>query len=135
MFSRTDSSGKISVIWKVRAIPMATRSVTFIFVTVSPSNTISPAVGSKNPEIMLKNVVLPAPLGPMMARSSRRHLHRHFADGDEAAEFLRDVANIKHDHFEVPRWSMPRRPRGKNRTTKTKIRPTKDIQLTVMDEM
>ena len=36
---------------------------------------------------MLKNVVLPAPFGPMMARSSPgRHLHRDVADGDKAAE-------------------------------------------------
>ena len=72
--------GKISVIWKVRAMPMATRSVTGSLVTISPSKTISPLVGGKKPEIMLKNVVLPAPFGPMMARKlARRHLHRDVA--------------------------------------------------------
>ena len=69
-FSRTDNSGKISVIWKVRAIPMPTRSVTLARVMACPSSRISPWVGGKNPEIMLKNVVFPAPFGPIMARSS-----------------------------------------------------------------
>ena len=31
--------------------------------------------------------------------------------------------------------SIPRMPRGKNNTTSTKIRPTNDIQFTVIDEM
>ncbi len=35
-----------------------------------PSKTMRPAVGEKNPVIRLKKVVLPAPLGPMMARNS-----------------------------------------------------------------
>ena len=35
-----------------------------------PSNRMRPDVGAKKPVIRLKNVVLPAPLGPMMARNS-----------------------------------------------------------------
>ena len=70
MFSRTVISGKISVIWKVRAMPRATRCGDRQARDVSPSSTISPAVGGKNPLIMLKKVVLPAPFGPMTARSS-----------------------------------------------------------------
>ena len=38
--------------------------------TSCPSNTMLPDVGVKKPVIRLKNVVLPAPFGPMMARSS-----------------------------------------------------------------
>ena len=37
---------------------------------VSPSNTTSPEVGGNKPLIRLKNVVLPAPFGPITARSS-----------------------------------------------------------------
>ena len=69
-FSRTLSSGKISVIWKVRAMPTPTRWCGGIAVMSRPSNRIRPAVGGKKPLIRLKNVVLPAPLGPMTARSS-----------------------------------------------------------------
>ena len=69
-FSRTVSSGKISVIWNVRAMPIATRFSGEVRVTSWPWNKMRPEVGGKNPLIRLKNVVLPAPLGPMMARSS-----------------------------------------------------------------
>ena len=69
-FSRTLSSGKISVIWKVRAMPAATRLCAGKAVMSLSSNTIDPEVGGKKPLIMLKKVVLPAPLGPITARSS-----------------------------------------------------------------
>ena len=36
----------------------------------SPSNTIRPEDGVRKPLIRLKNVVLPAPFGPITARSS-----------------------------------------------------------------
>ena len=36
----------------------------------SPSKIMRPELGRRNPLIRLKNVVLPAPLGPMMARNS-----------------------------------------------------------------
>ena len=57
-----------------------------------PRNSIVPAVGSMMPATTLKNVVLPAPLGPMRltiepSRDSRSTL----ADGDQAAEPLRST--------------------------------------------
>ena len=119
-------------------MPMATRAGNRQFGHDWPSNTISPAVGAKNPEIMLKNVVLPAPLGPMMARSSPgRHLHRHVVDRDQVAELFGDAyANVGHASYcALLACSMPSSPRGKNSTTRTKISPTKDIQLTVIDEI
>ena len=98
---------------------------------------MSPDVGGKKPEIVLKNVVLPAPLGPMIARSSpvatvmRDVLHRA-----QAAEMLRHIAHFQHGGHCAPlRWKMPSKPRGKNSTTSTKINPTKLIQFTVMEEM
>ena len=69
-FSRTESSGKTSVIWKVRAMPRQTRRAGSSCVMSSSSNTMRPAVGVRKPLIRLKNVVLPAPLGPITARSS-----------------------------------------------------------------
>src|ERR1700691_4304552 len=51
-------------------MPSATRSAAESPVTSLPSNTMRPRVGAKKPLIMLKNVVLPAPFGPMIARSS-----------------------------------------------------------------
>ena len=56
--------------WNVRAIPHRTRSSGGSGVMSLPSKTIAPAVGAKSPLTRLKNVVFPAPFGPMMARSS-----------------------------------------------------------------
>ena len=68
--SATLSSGKISVIWNVRAMPSRTRASGGSAVTSLPSNFTLPAEGANRPLIRLKNVVLPAPFGPMIARSS-----------------------------------------------------------------
>ena len=68
--SSTLSSGKISVIWNVRAMPSRTRASGGSFVTSCPSKRTAPALGENNPLMRLKNVVLPAPFGPMMARNS-----------------------------------------------------------------
>ena len=70
-FSNTVSSGKISVIWKVRAMPQRDPLVRRQQPVMSrPSNRIEPEVGAKKPLIRLKKVVLPAPFGPITARSS-----------------------------------------------------------------
>ena len=99
-----------------------------------PSNMMVPAVGGKKPLIRLKKVVLPAPFGPMMARSSPfATFKRDVAHGDEAAEALGDVVDLEDVHA-LLLWKKPSRPRGKNSTTSTNSRPTNDIQLTVMLE-
>ena len=69
-FSCTVSSGNTSVTWKVRAMPHHTRRAGRKWVTSWPSKTMLPDVGVKKPVIRLKKVVLPAPFGPMIARSS-----------------------------------------------------------------
>src|SRR5688572_15382400 len=67
MFSITGSLVRLFVSWKVRTMPRAaircegTPSIDF------PSNDQSPASGLSNPVMRLKNVVLPAPLGPINA--------------------------------------------------------------------
>jgi len=70
MLSATESSGKTSVTWKARAIPRATRRSGESAVPSRPSNRIAPVVGANRPLARLKNVVLPAPFGPMIAFNS-----------------------------------------------------------------
>jgi len=69
-FSLTASSGNTSVIWKVRAMPRHTRRAGNSAEISSPSKMMRPELCFRKPLMVLKNVVLPAPLGPMIARNS-----------------------------------------------------------------
>src|SRR5581483_263662 len=62
--------GRMFVIWYERAIPA--REIRFGGrpAMSCPSKTMRPAVGRRTPVRQLKNVDLPAPLGPMIARIS-----------------------------------------------------------------
>ncbi len=51
-------------------MPRVTRSCVESLVMSRPSKLMVPEVGGKNPLIRLKNVVLPAPFGPMIAHNS-----------------------------------------------------------------
>ena len=51
--------------WKVRPTPRCVIVCGGLAVTSWPSKTIWPAVGLYTPVSMLKNVVLPAPFGPI----------------------------------------------------------------------
>ena len=65
VFEHLVSSGKISVIWKVLAMPLrVTRSCVESRVMSRPSKTMLPEVGGKNPLIRLKKVVLPGAVRP-----------------------------------------------------------------------
>jgi len=66
-FSRTVISLNSRVIWNVRPIPWCARVHGAARPIGLPSNTISPASGVMTPEMRLKTVVLPEPLGPMSA--------------------------------------------------------------------
>src|SRR3569832_813967 len=55
---------------------------------------------------------------------------RDIAHGHQIAEPLGDAVDIENVHA-LLRCRNPKRPRGKNSTTRTKSRPTNDIQLTV----
>ena len=68
MLSCTVSVGNRLVIWKVREMPSCARRCGGSFVYIVTSNMIRPLVGGTIPVIALNSVVLPAPLGPMMAR-------------------------------------------------------------------
>src|SRR5215472_11453931 len=67
MFSYTVSLGKMFVRWKERPMPRRQRSCGAIPVTSRSLKRTLPASGRRCPVIRLKSVVLPAPLGPMMA--------------------------------------------------------------------
>src|SRR6266403_706936 len=64
------NSGKMLVIWNERARPRRERVGPGNPVTSSPANRIVPASGARSPESWPISVVLPAPLGPMIASVS-----------------------------------------------------------------
>src|SRR5665647_2901015 len=65
--SRTVASSNRCVVWKVRAMPKRATWSGRIPVTSWPLNRMRPELGLWVPATRLKKVVLPAPLGPMMA--------------------------------------------------------------------
>src|SRR5262245_33932962 len=72
MFSRALRLGKSWTFWNVRARPRPAIRCGDQPVMSVPSKAIRPAVGRTRPEIMLKVVVLPAPLGPIIEVISPR---------------------------------------------------------------
>ena len=69
-FSSTVAPGRMFVIWYERAIAFFEMRCGGSPVMSSPSKMIRPVVGRITPVMQLKNVDLPAPFGPMMARIS-----------------------------------------------------------------
>src|SRR3990167_8947870 len=65
--SSTEAISNSAVVWKVRATPRCATWSVRSEVTSWPSSVMVPEVGRCTPLMRLKNVVLPAPLGPMMA--------------------------------------------------------------------
>src|SRR5712671_3348269 len=76
MFSNTVMRGKIEVIWKLRDSPRWLISCGARLAIDRPLTVIEPELIGKRPEIRLNSVVLPAPLGPMMAWRSPRGIER-----------------------------------------------------------
>src|SRR5690606_32667016 len=66
MFSYTVSDGKICATWNDREMPIRQIVREGRPVTSFPENQMLPLLGVMCPVIMLTNVVLPAPLAPMM---------------------------------------------------------------------
>src|SRR5262252_4574269 len=66
-FSKTVRRGKMFVRWNERPTPSRQRSCGAMPVTSRPLSFTWPRSGRRWPVIRLKSVVLPAPLGPMMA--------------------------------------------------------------------
>ena len=57
--------GNSRTFWKVRAMPSEVTMLGSRPTIDSPSKSMAPSVGATRPEMALKNVVLPAPFGPM----------------------------------------------------------------------
>ena len=64
-WSRTVESGNSSIRWNVRPMPSRARSWTRSPVMSAPSNSTTPPSVRRMPRMQLKNVVLPAPFGPI----------------------------------------------------------------------
>src|SRR3990172_9153241 len=69
-FSNTDRRGKVLVRWKDRARPSRQMACGGRPVMSRPLKLMRPASGTRCPVITLKRVLLPAPLGPMIAAIS-----------------------------------------------------------------
>jgi hypothetical protein len=70
MLSSTLTPRSMRDCWYVRASPRFVRFLVGSVVTSSPKSSTVPDVAARSPEMTLNSVVLPAPLGPRMARRS-----------------------------------------------------------------
>jgi len=66
-FSSTVRLGKVAEIWNERTMPSRATSAGGVLVMSRPFSLMLPRVGSRNLVMRLKQVVLPAPFGPMRA--------------------------------------------------------------------
>src|SRR5947209_20501558 len=69
-FSSAVAFGRMLVIWYERAMPLREMRSGDAPVMSSPSNRMCPEEGRNTPVRQLKNVLLPAPFGPIIARTS-----------------------------------------------------------------
>ena len=80
----------------------------------------------------LKKVVLPAPLGPITARSSPGStVIDTSSTATRLPKWRETFSTSQQAHGAALRRMMPSTPRGKNSTTSTKNRPMNDIQFSV----
>ena len=132
-FSYTVRSRKISVIWKVRMMPILTSDAGLTAVIGRPSKIIAPSLGGKKPLIRLNRVVLPAPFGPMTARNSPGSTRqRNIVQRRQRAEAAGDIFQPQQAHDRLRRRKNPSTPSGKNITDSTKTRPITVIQFCVI---
>ena len=98
----------------------------------SPSKMIWPEVCERKPLIRLKKVVLPAPFGPITARSSPGStVIDTLSTATRLPKCFETFSTRNRTHVVAFRRMMPSTPRGKNSTISTKNRPMKDIQFSV----
>ena len=99
-FSRTERCGKTAEIWNERTRPMRAIAAGELPVMSRPLKWIRPAVGVRKCVSRLKNVVLPAPFGPIRAWMVwRRTLQIDVLDRDEALELLRQPFRLENYFF------------------------------------
>src|SRR5215469_7729305 len=70
--SSADMKSNSLMFWNVRAMPIQATLCGLKPVMSAPSNSTTPSLGGSRPVIALKRVVLPAPLGPISAKTSPR---------------------------------------------------------------
>ena len=113
-------------------MPLATRASGDSAEMSSSPSLIAPEVGAKKPLMRLKNVVLPAPFGPMIARSSPGSIASETpSTAIRLPKCLETLSTSEQAHAAALPRKTPRMPRGKNLTTSTKTRPITDIQFSV----
>ena len=69
-FSATVIEAKVAATWNVRPTPRRQMSPGAMPAVLLPNIVMRPVVGASWPSIMAKQVLLPAPFGPMSARIS-----------------------------------------------------------------
>ena len=123
-FSRTVIEAKVAVIWKVRPTPsrqIAARRQAGDVPAVQPD--AGRASGASWPFSMLKQVVLPAPFGPISASiSPARRRRRRRAPPARRRRLLLQACDLKRSPCATPRAAAsaarpPTRPCGKNSTS------------------
>ncbi len=86
---------KSCTLWNVRARPRPLMTCGLTPVTRGRRNGCAPFVGDTAPEIRLKSVVLPAPLGPITATISPAAREIEVQHGHQAAKILPQVSHVQ----------------------------------------
>src|SRR5690242_15902014 len=112
-FSNTVAFGRILVIWYERAMPFCEMALLGSPVMSSPSKTMRPPLGRSTPVRQLKNVLLPAPLGPMIARTSSRAVSKLTRDNaDNPPKRIDNASVLRIDADSAPRPGAGERSSG-----------------------
>ena len=95
-FSNTDSSSIACSVWNVRRTPQRARRKWVIASRSSPNAATLPATGLTNPLSTLKNVVLPAPLGPIRPHVPLSNVTLMLVERRHSAEADRQIGDLDH---------------------------------------
>ena len=131
-FSRTARSGKISVIWKVRAMPQRDALGRLKSGDVSAVEQDAPRGRREQAADQVEERGL---AGAVRSDDGSKFAGSTVIDTSSTATRLpkaaRHVLDAEQAHARILRRMMPSTPRGKNSTTRTKNRPMNDIQFWV----
>ncbi len=135
-FSATASFGKRLLRWNEREMPRRATACGASPPIGAPSKRMRPDVGASWPVMTLNSVVLPAPLGPMMARRSRgatSSVTRLSALSAPKARLNASVARSGGGHARRPTRprSAPTMPPGAKSTKRMNVAPRISIQRSV----
>ena len=95
--SRTRTAASIACsVWNVRRRPQRARRKSAMRSRSSPNARTDPDAGATNPLRTLKNVVLPAPFGPIRPQVPSRERHGHVVERRDAAEADGQPVDLDH---------------------------------------